>query len=307
MILIFSVLLILSINPNKLQGQTLNTSNLTDDIGQFQYRLEGSFNTRIKNEEAGRETINYNIKWNETSTEIQGIYQDNFFSTKPILTSGNVGEEGRVFNIILSNEIYGIKKITFKSTFKSSLNGSIPIKTTIEDNAGGVIDSYSSFSRMIVISENQNAKIMSSKQSCTVGFGALTNMCGIYGGTVLELEDSQNRCELINGHNPKLELTEDTSLNIIFDYSPGVQNPTKHELGSLLPSPTSFAINILKRNCSQLAFTTFKKGQCRELNLIGNFSNFMGQMTFYGKYSIRDEVTGDYCSYGLNLFRDVTY
>ena len=49
---------------------------------QFEYQLEGSFQTRLTLQDANFSTVNYSFYWNETETEIQGLYHRSIYKAK---------------------------------------------------------------------------------------------------------------------------------------------------------------------------------------------------------------------------------
>lgn len=265
---------------------------------EFQYRLEGTFTSNAT-------TINYTINWNETSTTLQGLYQDNLFVKGPTTMTGTVGTTGRTFLAILPTETMGVRQIEIQTGALTTTSGSIPVNITTRNNVGGILDNPSTTALMSTM-QAATAPAANDNESCVIGFGALTGFCGLFNGTVNEISDNRDRCNLTGG-NPRLELAADTVFRLYLNYIPADPNPQLHIIGAFLPSPQSNTINVTSRNCSVMPGTSFIPNNCKTLNLNGIFFNQAGIVTFNGTYSISDEINADACSYTMNLTREVTY
>lgn len=273
---------------------------------QFQYRFDGTFQTEATPNQDVPTIVNYSLHWNETSSEIQGIYQDNYFSdNQPRMVTGSVSGEGRVFNIILPAPIAGVRQLTFTSSQTGASSGTISIKATTKSNIGSVIDDFSGFAIMS-LTPGTGSGPDNEEESCSIGFGALTDLCGLYNGLLNELNDPQNRCD-IAGRNPRLEFSPDTSFRLILDYIPGIQNLPMHLIGTFLPSPTTNTITVSRRVCNLLPGTTFAPNNCKTMILSGTFSPLGNNVQFSGIYSINDDTSGESCSYSMNLNRESEY
>lgn len=273
---------------------------------QWQFRLEGSFPTQAAPVPTNPAMVNYYIDWNETSNEIQGMYRDNYFTNDtPRTVTGTVTQEGRTFNIILPGPVSDVRQITYTTPQRGIVSGTISMRTVTRDNVGSTIDDNAGFSLMTTTPAATDVP-PSEDDTCTLGFGTLTNYCGLFNGLLSEVSDTRNRCE-IAGRSPRLELGTDMAMRIIFDYVPGVTGLPTHELGSLFPSPTSNSINMTRRDCTGLPGTTFEAGNCKTLNLNGTFIKQPESLIFIGTYVITDDVNGDNCSYQMNLRREVIY
>lgn len=272
---------------------------------QWQYKVEGSFPTRATPNPQSPAIVNYTISWNESSTQIQGIYQDNYFTENGLKTvTGTVSDSGRTFNVILPVPVSGVRSLTFTTTQRGAVTGSISMRTETKDNLGTSVDEHAGFGLMTPALNP--ATVTNEDRDCSAGFGTLTNFCGIYNGFMSELNDPQNRCE-VGGRSPRLELNNDMSMRIILDYVPGVTGLPTHEVGSLVPTPTSNSITVTRRDCTGLPATTFESGNCKTLALNGTFLNQPNGLRFIGTYIITDTINGDSCSYSLNLQREVAY
>lgn len=260
---------------------------------EFQHRLEGSFTSNAT-------TINYTINWNETSTTLQGLYQDNLFAQGPTTMTGTVGTTGRTFSVILPTETLGVRQLVFQSPVVTTTSGSIPLNITTRDSIGRVVDAPNTMAMMSTM-QAATAPGVGNDDSCVIGFGALTGYCGMYNGAMNEISDNRERCNLLSLGNPKLELAADTVFRLY------LADQQLHNIGPFLPSPQSNTINVTSRNCTVMPGTTFVPNNCKTVNLNGIFFNQAGTITFNGTYSISDEVNADACSYTMNLTREVTY
>lgn len=266
---------------------------------EFQHRLEGSFTSNAT-------IVNYTINWNETSTTLQGLYQDNLFAKGPTTLTGTVGTTGRTFSVILPTETLGVRQIVIQSPTVSTASGSIPLNITTRDNIGRVVEAPNTTAMMSTMQAATEPGV-GNDDSCVIGFGALTGFCGLYNGTMNEINDNRDRCNLLAMGNPRLELAADTVFRLYLNYNPSDPNQQLHNIGAFLPSPQSNTINVSSRNCSVMPGTTFVPNNCKTVNLNGIFFNQAGSITFNGTYSIADEVNADACSYTMNLTREVTY
>jgi hypothetical protein len=264
----------------------------------FQYRAEGSFQTRTQN------TVNYSVNWNETATALQGLYRDNYFTqTGASVLTGTVGATGRKMNVILPEAVNGVKSISLTSNYRTSANGPYPIKVATLSNDGETIDSPPVDMALLSAIQESVAQIDSDK--CDVGFGVLTGVCGLYDGSFNETSDVNNRCHLLTAGNPRLEIGEDTVIKLYLNYIQGASNQSSHTIGTFPTSPASRNINVTSRYCADLPGTTFSRGNCHTLSLAGDFmttSTLPDQ--FVGTYTITDDVTGESCNYSLSVRRN---
>lgn len=271
---------------------------------EFQYRIEGSFQTTAGPGTPGTpDTVNYSLSWNETSTTLQGLYKDNYFSQQgPNIVSGTVESGGRTMNVILPQPVNGVRLLRFNVAGANT--GSTSVRIATQDNVGRSIDTVSNFA---LLSSNQaQVAAADDNDSCVTGFGALTGFCGIYNGVFNETSDFSNRCNLLTAGNPRLELGADTVLRLYLNYLPGSTPGSSHTIGTFIPSPQTTAINITSRFCAALPGVEFPVGDCKNLNLAGDFRNVESSYSFIGTYTIADEVTGESCSYDMSLTREVT-
>lgn len=272
----------------------------------FQYRTQGSYQiTPTLNEPT---TINYVLNWNETSTDIQGVYQDNLFTRNvPMTMTGTIGEDGRTFNVILPEPLLNVKQIRLVTPQTGSVSGTITMQSTTLNSIGAVQNTQNGSSLMTVLPTATLGGETPDADGCTIGFGSLTGLCGLYGGVFNEVTDSRNRCDILSGGETRMDFGLDTSFRMVLNYIPGGATPQVHNIGALLPSPTASSINVTSRFCGPLPGTTFIPLNCKQLNLSGVFVPQVGGVNFTGTYLITDEVTAESCSYSMSLNREVTY
>lgn len=274
----------------------------------FQYRLEGSFTTLATPDPTNPAIVNYSINWNETSTDIQGVYQDNYFTQgTPRTLTGTVNPNGRSMSVILPQTINDIRQLNFVTSATGAASGSIPMTINTRTNIGSVIDSPSGFALLSAL-PNSTTGTNTDFNNCVVGFGALTGACGLYNGTFSESRDTNDRCHLISSGNPRLELGLNTAFSFILNYIPGATNQESHTIGTFLPSPQNGSINVSSRNCGNLVGVTFPTTTCKTLNLSGYFTEDASDVFhFTGTYTIIDEATAESCSYSMVLNQESKY
>lgn len=268
----------------------------------FQYRAEGSFPTTSGPGTPGTpSTVSYSLNWNETANSLQGLYRDDYFTQNgPSIVTGSVNDDGRKWNVILSESVNGVKSINLSTASRATRSGSIPVKVVTADTDGKTVDSPP-LNMALLSAINENISRINTNE-CDVGFGVLSGFCGLYDGTFYEVSDPFNRCQLLTAGNPRLKIGEDTVLTLYLNYIKGSPTQSSHTIGTLPPSPASNNVDITSRNCTDLPGTTFSRGNCHTLNLSGDFRREAGeQPRFSGTYTITDDVNGESCSYALSL------
>jgi hypothetical protein len=276
----------------------------------FQYRLEGSFTTVATPDPSSPTIVNYSINWNETSDDVQGVYQDNYFTKNiPRTLTGSVTPSGREMNVILPETVNDVRQLSFAMAVTARATGSVSMNITTRNNIGSTIDQPSTFALLTALPNAFTGTRPQDAGACIVGFGALSGMCGVYNGTFNEARDSNERCNLLANGNPRLEMGTNTSFSFILNYIPGVTTGRQaHTIGTFLPSPQNNSINIAGRNCGDLPGTSFVQGSCKTLNLNGLFTpDNAGNYQFTGTYTISDDGNGDTCAYTMNLRRETSY
>lgn len=266
--------------------------------GQFAYQLSGTF---IANPD-DPVTVNYSISWNEAGPSIQGIYKDNYYSKAiPKVVTGRETDDGRNFSVILPAEVAGVSILRFGTSVTSAMSGSIPMTIETYDRVGGLVNNETNFAMMSALPAATNDPVVD-ENACTIGFGALTGFCGLYEGSIGELADPGNRCNLISGGSARLELGTDTVFRLHLNFLPGIPSTEIHNIGSFIPTPMANTISITGTNCGPMPGTTFQDN-CKEMNLSGTFSQLGSSTGFTGMYSIRDQVTGETCTHSMILNR----
>ena len=279
---------------------------------QFDFTLDGSFTTKAAPGASTPTTVNYSISWNETSTSIQGIYKDNYFSNgTPQNVSGTIGPDGRSFSVIYPSPVYGVRQLILKSGSGGLVTGTISVRIRTLSSVGGEIDNQTGFALVAAAPQATTATGTGTARGpesaqCTVGFGAITRMCGLYRGTINESIDNANQCNLA-GTNIRLELGVDSVFRFYPDYVPGLTTNPVHSIGAFLPSPTVPSIMVSRRDCGFLPGTAFPTTDCKTLTLTGTFSTLGPNIQFNGNYSISNDGTGSFCNYSMTLNREVGY
>jgi hypothetical protein len=282
---------------------------------QFNFKADGTFLTKATPGSPAPTTVNYSISWNETSKSIQGIYQDNYFArSSPMNVTGKITSENRTFTILFPDPINGARQIVMSTGSTGLISGSAPFIIKTLDSVGSVIDNSSSFGLIKLFPDATTATSGAGatpgqetlERKCIIGFGVLSKMCGLYGGLINEIQDSNNRCELTGGAL-KLELGLDSTFRLYPNYIIGANTQLAHTIGSFLPSPLSQTISVTRQECEELPGTSFIPGNCRTLILSGTFSNIGNSYYFAGDYTINDNVNADVCRFNLMLNREVSY
>lgn len=263
------------------------------------YQLKGQFNTK-----ASRRPVEFTLQWSEEKGRVKGQYKDNFFADSvPVV--GTAGEGGRSFTVGLPKEVSGVKTLHLLSSGISQERGSstIPVGVIARDDRGTPLSSTSTDAQLVRL--QASAQAQEEAAECTEGFGILAGYCGSYFGLISEEEDRYQSCDLLEGGAIQLQVTNEGSLYLHLGEGPSEVLGSEHYLGRLSASPESPIIDVMVRDCGPLAHVSFKNvsSECKVLNLRGTFSEEGDQKLFNGNYSVRHEVTGRSCSYGLSLNR----
>jgi hypothetical protein len=250
----------------------------------YPYRLQASFNLpNIDTLNAPTTNlITFSLEWRETGKEITGRYQDNFISV-PIPVLGALGPSGRTFTIVYPNGSQGIKTIEIFTSANASEGRPAALSITSKAEIGAVIGVMNVLGSM---SSSVNDKF------CSLGFGVLTGYCGTYSGNTQEASDSANLCQLNVMKNLSLQVHPSTEVSIIV-------NDVPMSLGSLPLSPMTTRIQMNARNCGAHVNTNFNPAHCQTMSLQGEFFAVGDARNFSGAYTIRDETTGESCTYGM--------
>ncbi len=248
----------------------------------------------------------YTIMWNETNNFIEGRYSDNVLAATAGVT-GTVLNGKRTFQVVFPtpDTRHGVKSLTIIAPDLKGMTANATTTVISKDLNGASIESTNTFAGIspdTVASMQAQDALQSSH--CTTGFGALMGYCGLYAGNISEVQDIGNICQL---SSTRLELATNGDLGFFFNYNGTLRGIPRHEFGSLLGTPMGQNINATVRHCGALPGTNMNTVGCQTLRLVGSFQDFGTNKNFSGTYDIRDEVTGNTCSYSMNLGRDVVY
>lgn len=265
------------------------------------YRMTGNFTLFANTFSPLRSE--FTLTWTENNNSIEGRFSDNVLAANAGVT-GTILAGTRNFQIVLPTPKTpnGVKSLVIET---SDVQGMAPnVRTVIisKDLRGRPLESTVIFAGINL--DNAVGARTPSVENCSVGFGALTGFCGLYSGNTVEAEDFSNICQL-NG--TRLELATNGELSIYFNYNGSLQGIPRHSFGSLLGGATGQNINTTIRHCGDLGATNMNSVGCQTLRLVGGFQDFGSTRNFSGTYDIRDEVTGNRCSYSFNLNREAVY
>jgi hypothetical protein len=268
------------------------------------YRMTGNFTLFGTTATPIRST--YTIRWNERDNFIEGRYSDNVLAATAGVT-GTVSGGKRTFQVVFPtpDPRHGVKSLTIETTDLRGMTANASTTVIPKDLNGAPIEStitYASIAPDNMASLQAQEPVQSS--NCSMGFGALTGYCGLYSGNVSEIRDTGNLCQL---SRTRLELATNGDLDFYFNYQGSLREIPRHDFGSLLGGQLSQNINTTVRHCGDLPGTNMNTIGCQTLHLVGSFQDFGNLKNFSGTYDIRDEVTGNTCSFSMNLNRNVVY
>lgn len=267
----------------------------------YQYQLDGVYPATFPGNFSGQ-NIRFTILWNEKNNSIQGLYGDTFFSSNSPVT-GTVGTGGRVFNVRLPRIMQGVSNISVTSTVQSLTGGTVPAMVFLRDNLGNTI-SQANVTPTVTV--RTDAPTEEEPTVCDVGFGVLSGYCGVYTGTINEVNDSGNLCDIPN-YRFGLQLNTDARVNLYFYYSTTTVGIPTHTLGTFPAVPITTGVSLTNRNCGTLVGTRFNPENCQVQTLNGTFSDIAGTRAFRGRYMITEEVTGETCSHEIVVERQLGY
>lgn len=269
------------------------------------YRMTGNFTLFGASFSPIRST--YTISWNESNNFIEGRYSDNVLASNVGVT-GTVLNGKRTFQVVLPtpDPRHGVKSLTIEAPDSTGMNPNVSTTIVSKDMNGIPIESTVVFSGISpdTLASIQAQQATLANDHCSTGFGALTGFCGLYAGNMSETTDTGNLCQLTG---TRLELATSGDLSFYFQYNGSLRGIPRHFFGSLLGTPVDQNINSTIRHCGPLPGTNLNSAGCQTLRLVGSFQDFGTLKNFSGTYDIRDEVTGNTCSYSMTLARDVIY
>lgn len=269
----------------------------------YDFSLEGNY--PINSQSFRPITVTYTIQWNEKGNRINGIYTDNYFGTSLPVT-GTTTTFGRSLDVTLTEPVQGVETLNFLTSQVGLHNGDVTLVLTTRNSANIPLGQQNIEA---VMGSRVMNPVTANDSSCIVGFGVLSGFCGQYAGTISEVYDPNNYCNLLEPGVTKLELGEDQSLRLYFQTSGNnLRGRPSHEIGKLPLTPMDENVDITGRICSVLPGVNFLGPEaCKILNLTGAFQELGGSHNFTGTYTIRDEMTDYQCRYSLSLYRDVEY
>lgn len=282
-------LTILFLSSMLVQAQTPN----------YQYQLDGSFAITLPN--LASRSVRFTMLWNEKNSVVNGVYQDDLFSTGSPVT-GIAGMQGRVFNIRLPRIIQGIVNISITTNLSNLTGGNLPLMVFMRDQALNTITQATTSSIVTIRADY----VPPTESACDVGFGVLSGACGLYSGRLNEVTDSANVCSLPD-YGFRLELSADATTNLYFYYSDIVPRTPVHKLGAFPTAPVTSNVNVTTRHCGMLVGTSFSEGTCQVMSLTGNYTDVGAGKNFQGRYQITEESSGANCVYDITVDREKAY
>lgn len=259
----------------------------------YQYQLDGTYPAKLPGLSETR-NIHFSMAWNEKNQQIDGVYVDDFFTSRSPV-SGTSGMQGRVFNIQLPRIIQNVSNLSLTSNAST-------VMVFMKDRTAMTID-QANIQALVMIRPDY---VPETESACDVGFGVLSGYCGLYRGTLNEISDSNNLCNLPD-YGFRLELSADARTNIYFYYSDSIIGIPSHNLGAFSSAPLTNTVAQSNRHCGVLVGTNFSTGSCQLLTLNGNFAEVGAGRTFRGRYTITDELSLNRCVYELVMEREKSY
>ncbi|MBA2403423.1 MAG: hypothetical protein H0V66_01520 [Bdellovibrionales bacterium] len=259
----------------------------------YQYQLDGTYPATLPGFTTPR-NIRFTITWNEKQQSIDGLYTDDFFTLRSPV-NGTVGSQGRVFNIKLPRITQNVSNLSLISSADS-------VMVYMKDRTDMTISQTNILATPVVRPDY----VEETASACDVGFGVLSGYCGVYRGTLNEVTDSNNQCNLPD-YGFRLELSADARTNLYFYYSDTVIGIPSHNLGAFPEAPLSTTVTNSNRHCGVLVGTNFPTISCQVLTLNGTYGEVGEGRTFRGRYTITDEQSRNSCSYELVMEREKVY
>jgi hypothetical protein len=267
--------------------------------GIYQYQMDGTFQGTVP-EGLRQADVTFNLIWREINGRIEGTYRDNYFVNNTPIT-GTAGLHGRVFIVEFPRVIQGVSSLSITTNMVNLQSGTAPIMVLMRDPGTRSLSQANISATVGVISQAPEVQ-----SNCDIGFGALTEFCGLYAGRIQEVSDTSNRCNLPD-YGFRMELNTDAKFNMYFYYSDNTVGIPVHELNSLPNPPLSPVVNLTTRHCGTLVGTGFNPENCQALRLEGRFEDNGGLRSFRGTYLMTDEISNESCQYELVLEREKGY
>lgn len=113
--------------------------------------------------------------WNEKNSNVNGVYQDDFFTTGSPVT-GTAGIQGRVFNMKFPRIMQGVSNISITASMVNITGGNMPLMVFMRDQADSTLNQATTSSKVTIRSDYVEPEA----SACDVGFGSLSGYCGLY-------------------------------------------------------------------------------------------------------------------------------
>lgn len=227
--------------------------------GIYQYQMDGTFQGRVP-QDLRQVDVTFTLAWREINGRIEGTYRDNFF-TNNTPVNGTSGMNGRIFSVNFPRINQGVSSLSITTNLTNLMSGTAPIMIVMMDPSANSLSQYNVSAAVVVFS---GAAPLES--NCDIGFGALTEYCGLYAGRLQEVSDTSNRCNLPD-YGFRMELNTDAKFNLYFYYSDSTVGIPEHELNSLPTPSLTPTVNLTTRHCGTLVGTNFDPNNCQALRL----------------------------------------
>jgi hypothetical protein len=267
--------------------------------GIYQYQMDGTFQGRVP-QDLRQVDVTFTLAWREINGRIEGTYRDNVFTNNTAVT-GTTGMNGRIFSVDFPRVIQGVSSLSITTNMTNLQSGTAPTMIVMMDPSANSLSQYNVSAAVVVFGGAQPIE-----SNCDIGFGALTEYCGLYAGRIQEVSDTSNRCNLPE-YGFRLELNTDAKFNLYFYYSDSTVGIPAHGLNSPPTPPLTPEVNITNRHCGTLVGTGFNPENCQALRLEGRFEDNGGLRSFRGTYMMTDEISNENCRYELVLEREKGY
>jgi hypothetical protein len=248
-------------------------------------------------------TIEYQVKFSEENGYVQGIYSDNFFTQKA-LVSGISSDRGHTLLINLSTSKRSIKSLTLLAPILKANKSWSKVTVTVipRDDFGQFIQTINSPS--IYKSSPYQSKVqLEEERVCTEGFGELAGFCGIYSGMLTEEQDRRNRCNLLFADAVRLELNMDSTVMLHLGEVNELMTTPYHLIGRIPVNPQKNSIDLMSRICGPLSGVNSSSSSCKIVHLKGIFTKEVQTKHFSGTYTISEEGTNNNCLYRLSMYQ----
>jgi hypothetical protein len=151
--------------------------------------MDGTFQGRVP-QDLRQVDVTFTLAWREINGRIEGTYRDNVFTNNTPVT-GTSGMNGRIFSVDFPRVIQGVSAFSITTNMTNLQSGTAPIMIVMMDPSANSLSQYTVSAAVVVFGAAQAIE-----SNCDIGFGALTEYCGLYAGKIQEVSDTSNRCNL---------------------------------------------------------------------------------------------------------------